>query len=321
MPETIVVLDPLAPERAARLRALLPPGFVLTHGTARGDEHLAQIIAEADYAISGQVGVSATVLRAARRLKLLHKWGVGVDNLDLEAARACGIAVARTAGSNALPVAEFTLGLTLAALRYIAYAHAELKQGEWRGGRLPGETFMLSGKTVGIVGFGAIGQTFARLLRGFGCTILYSKRHRLTPEEEAGHGVRFATLPELLEAADVVSLNCPLTAETTGLIDSRAIARMKPTAILVNVARGGVVVEADLIEALQTRRIAGAAMDVFSVEPLPADSPLLRLDNLVVTPHLAAIVAENFDKTVLQMFGNILRVSRGEPVQPQDRVI
>ncbi|KQU52421.1 3-phosphoglycerate dehydrogenase [Bosea sp. Leaf344] len=321
MPETIVVLDPLAPERAARLRALLPPGFVLTHGTARGDEHLAQIIAEADYAISGQVGVSATVLRAARRLKLLHKWGVGVDNLDLEAARACGIAVARTAGSNALPVAEFTLGLTLAALRYIAYAHAELKQGEWRGGRLPGETFMLSGKTVGIVGFGAIGQTFARLLRGFGCTILYSKRHRLTPEEEAGHGARFAALPELLEAADVVSLNCPLTAETTGLIDSRAIARMKSTAILVNVARGGVVVEADLIEALQTRRIAGAAMDVFSVEPLPADSPLLRLDNLVVTPHLAAIVAENFDKTVLQMFGNILRVSRGEPVQPQDRVI
>ena len=320
MPETIVVLDPLTPERAAKLRALLPPGFVLTHGMARGDDHLKQIIAEADYAISGQVGVGGDVLRAAKRLKLLHKWGVGVDNLDVEAARACGIAVARTTGSNAVPVAEFTLGLTLAALRFIAYGHAELKKGEWRGGRLPGETFMLSGKTVGIVGFGAIGQNVARLLRGFGCAILYNKRTPLSPAEEAAHGARYATLPEILTQADVITLNCPLTPQTTGLIDAAAFAQMKPTAVLVNVARGGVVVESDLLAALQARRIAGAAMDVFSVEPLPADSPLLTLDNLVVTPHLAAIAADNFDKTVLQMYGNIERVSRGEPVQAQDSV-
>lgn len=320
MTQTVVVLDPLTPERAERLRALLPPGFRLTHGTARGDDHLKVIIAEADYAISGQVGVGGEVLRAARRLKLLHKWGVGVDNLDLEAARALGIAVARTTGSNAVPVAEFTLGLILSALRFIAYGHAELKQGEWRGGRLPGETFMLSGKTVGIVGFGAIGQALAKLLRGFGCTILYTKRHRLEPDEEASHGVHFATLPDILAKSDVITLNCPLTPETTGLIDRGAIAQMKPSAVLVNVARGGVVVEADLIEALRNRRIAGAAMDVFAVEPLPADSPLLSLDNLVVTPHLAAIAADNFDKTVLQMYANIERVSRGEPVQPQDRV-
>ncbi|MFN3672237.1 MAG: 2-hydroxyacid dehydrogenase, partial [Bosea sp. (in: a-proteobacteria)] len=270
--------------------------------------------------ISGQVGVGGEVLRAAKRLKLLHKWGVGVDNLDVEAARACGIAVARTTGSNAVPVAEFTLGLTLAALRFIAYGHAELKQGEWRGGRLPGETFMLSGKTVGIVGFGAIGQNVARLLRGFGCTILYNKRTPLSPAEEAAHGARYATLPDILAQADVITLNCPLTPQTTGLIDAAAFAQMKPTAVLVNVARGGVVVESDLLAALQARRIAGAAMDVFSVEPLPADSPLLTLDNLVVTPHLAAIAADNFDKTVLQMYGNIERVSRGEPVQAQDSV-
>ena len=157
MPETIVVLDLMTPERADRLRALLPPGFVLTHGTARGDEHIKQIIADADYAIAGQVGVSGEVLRAAKKLKLLHKWGVGVDNLDVETARELGIKVARTTGSNAVPVAEFTLGLMLSALRFISFGHAELKKGDWRGGRLPGETFMLSGKTVGIVGFGAIG--------------------------------------------------------------------------------------------------------------------------------------------------------------------
>lgn len=321
MPETIVVLDLMAPERADKLRALLPPGFVLTHGTARGDEHMKQIIAEADYAISGQVGVNADVLKAAKKLKLLHKWGVGVDNLDIQAAKELGIRVARTTGSNAVPVAEFTLGLMLSTLRYIAFGHAELKKGDWRGGRLPGDTFTLSGKTVGIVGFGAIGQNVAKLLRGFGCTILYSKRRPLSAAEEAELGVKHASLQDLLAQSDVVSLHCPLTPETANMIDKAAFAAMKKTAILVNVARGGVVAEADLIEALRNKEIAGAAMDVFEIEPLPADSPLLGLDNLVVTPHLAAIASDNFAPTVKRMFDNIACVSRGEPVPERDSVV
>lgn len=321
IPETIVVLDLMTPERAAKLRALLPPGFVLIHGTARGEEHMKQIIADADYAISGQVGVSGDVLRAAKRLKLLHKWGVGVDNLDIATARELGITVARTTGSNAVPVAEFALGLTLSILRYIGFGHAELKKGDWRGGRLPGETFMLSGKTVGVVGFGAIGQAFARLLKGFGCTILYNKRTPLGAEDEATLGVRHATMPELLAQADVVSLHCPMTPETANLIDAAAFTAMKKTAVLINVARGGVVDEAALVEALKAGEIAGAAMDVFSVEPLPADSPLLTLDNLVVTPHLAAIAADNFAPTVQRMFDNIARVSRGEAVPTRDLVV
>ncbi|AMJ62748.1 2-hydroxyacid dehydrogenase [Bosea sp. PAMC 26642] len=321
MPETIVLLDYSTPERAEKLRELLPPGFVLTHGTARGDEHMKEIIADADYAISGQVAVSGDVLRAAKKLKLLHKWGVGVDNLDIVAAKELGIRVARTTGSNAVPVAEFTLGLTLSALRYIAFGHAELKKGDWRGGRLPGETFQLSGKTVGIVGFGAIGQNVARLLKGFGCTILYSKRTPLSAQEETALGVKHASLPELLVQSDIVSLHCPLTPETTNLIDKAALKAMKRTAMLINVARGGVVNETDLIEALRTGEISGAAMDVFSIEPLPADSELLTLDNLVVTPHLAAIAADNFAPTVRRMFDNIARVSRGEPVPERDLVV
>jgi phosphoglycerate dehydrogenase-like enzyme len=320
MSETVVILDALLPERAERLRALLPPGLVLTHATATGDDHLKDIIAEADYAISGQVAVRGEVLHAARRLKLLHKWGVGVDNLDVATAHELGIAVARTAGSNAVPVAEFTIGLILAALRAIAYSHAELKRGEWRGGRMPMETYMLSGKVVGIVGFGAIGSNLARLLKGFGCRILYNKRDRLSAEDEAGQGVAFATLPELLAQSDVVTLNCPLTPETAGMIDAAAFRTMKPTAILVNVARGGVVVEADLIQALRSGVIHGAAFDVFEQEPLPAGSPLLTLDNLVVTPHLAAMAADNFGNTVGQMFGNIARVARGEPIPEKDIV-
>ncbi|MBL8837641.1 MAG: 2-hydroxyacid dehydrogenase [Alphaproteobacteria bacterium] len=321
MTETIVVLDPLNETTATRLRSLLPAGMVLTHARTRGDAHLQEIIADADYAISGQVAVSGVVLRAARRLKLLHKWGVGVDNFDLAAARECGIKVARTTGSNAVPVAEFTIGLIISTLRNLAYGHAELKQGEWRGGRLPQDSFMLSGKTVGLVGFGAIGKTVARLLTGFGCPILYNKRTPAEPAEEATLGVRYAPLPELLAKSDVVSLHCPLTPETTGLIDKAALMTMKRSAILVNVARGGVVVEPDLAWALSTRTIHAAAMDVFETEPLPPDSPLLKFDNLVVTPHLAAIAVDNFEKTVRQMFANIDRVARGEPVPARDAVV
>lgn len=321
MPETIVLLDMTTPERADRLRALLPDGFALTHGTARGDAHLQEIIADADYAIAGQVAVSGAVLRAAKKLKLLHKWGVGYDNIDIATARELGIRVARTTGSNAVPVAEFALGLMLSSLRFIAYGHQELKKGNWATGKLPGDTFMLSGKTVGIVGFGAIGQNVAKLLKGFGCRMLYSKRNPLPAEEEAALGVAHAPLSRILAEADVVSLHCPLTPETSNLIDAAAFKAMKKTAVLVNVARGGVVDEAALVEALRSREIAGAAMDVFSVEPLPPDSDLLTLDNLVVTPHLAAIAADNFAPTVRRMFANIAHVSRGEQIPEGDLVV
>ncbi len=321
MPQTIVVLDPITEATAAKLRALLPEGFALTHGTARDEAHLQGIIAEADFAISGQIAVNAAVLGAARRLRLLHKWGVGVDNLDLEAARRLGVKVARTTGSNAVPVAELTIGLMISTLRSMAHAAAELSEGRWIGGNFARPAFLLSGKTVGLVGFGAIGQAVARLLRGFGCTVLCSKERPLEPAAEAEHGVRHVSLAELLAASDVVSLHCPLTPATAGMIDRAAFEAMKRTAILVNVARGGVVVEPDLVWALQNRVIHAAAMDVFETEPLPADSPLLRLDGLTVTPHIAAGSAETFDKTVLQMFGNIERVARGEPVPERDSVV
>jgi D-3-phosphoglycerate dehydrogenase len=321
MTQSIVVLDVLPEKRIAEMRALLPEGFTLAGGVALGDEAMKALIRDADFAISGQVAVGGDVLRAATRLKLLHKWGVGVDNLDVATARELGIQVARTTSSNALPVAEFTIGLMLSTLRFSAYGHHMLKQGQWHGpGKLPGETFLLSGKTVGIVGLGAIGTNVAKLLRGFGCRILYAKRNPLPAADEAALGVRHATLDEIIETADVISLNCPLTPETTNLIDAAALARMKRTAVLINVARGGVVNEADLHEALKARVIRGAAMDVFSIEPTPADNPLLALDNIVVTPHLAAVTADTFEPNVRRMFRNIALVAKGEPVPELDRV-
>jgi phosphoglycerate dehydrogenase-like enzyme len=322
MSHAIVLLDVMPAASLDRLRGLLPAGFVLTGATKPGEAHMKEIIRDADFAISAQVAVTGDVLGAAQRLKLLHKWGVGVDNFDLDAARRCGIGVARTTASNALSVAEFTIGLMLSTLRFSAYGNHHLQQGEWRGiGVLPAPTFLLSGKTVGIVGFGAIGQSVARLLKGFGCPILYAKRTPLPAAEAASLGAEHASLERILAESDVVSLNCPLTPQTANMIDARALTRMKRTAILVNVARGGVVVEADLAAALRARTIRGAAMDVFSIEPLPADSELIGLDNLVLTPHLAAVTADTFEPTVRRMFENMARVARGEAVPERDRVV
>ena len=315
-PARLVVLDPISPETAARLRSLLPPELELHQGTSRDEAHQCAVIADADFAISGQIAVNGTVLRAARRLRLLHKWGVGVDNIDLAAARALGIVVARTTGSNAVPVAEFTVGLILSALRGLAYGHGRLQEGEWAGGRMPHPAASLSGKTVGIVGYGAIGQTVGRIVgAGFGCTVLYTKA-----APAPGIPGRHVTLPELLAQSDVVTLHCPLTPATAGMIDAAALRAMKPTAVLVNTARGPLVVEADLRAALKDGTITAAAMDVFDEEPLPADNPLRGIPNLTITPHIAAASADTFRPTVERMYANMLRVLRGEPLPPGDVV-
>ena len=322
MIETVIVLDPIPEATVNRLRGLLPPGLILDRASSREEADQKAAIAQADYAISGQIAVPAPVLQAARKLKLLHKWGVGTDNLDLETAEKLGIKVARTTGSNAVPVAEFTMGLIFATLRNLAFGHAHLMQGDWRGfAQLPNESYILSGKTVGIVGFGAIGQTLARMLSGFGCNILYNKSKPLPTEEEERLNVTFADLPSLLSQSDIVSLHCPLTPTTKGMIDRAALQSMKKTAALINVARGGIVIEDDLIAALKAREIHSCAMDVFETEPLPSDSPLLTLDNVVVTPHIAAGTVDNFEKTVRPMFGNILLAKEGKPIPERDIVV
>ncbi len=320
MTQTILVLDVISEDVAQKMRDLLPPGFELNYAKEPGDDHLVKIIGQADYAISGQVAVSGRIFRAANKLQLLHKWGVGVDNLDLEAARECGIKVARTTGSNALAVAEFTLGLIICTLRHIPHGHFGLQHDRWQNwrGRTP---FLLSGKTVGLVGFGAIGKAVAGVLAGFHCDTCYYKPNRLDPGEEEQHGVRYLPLEELLTAADVISLHCPLSASTSGLIDRAALSSMKNTATLINVARGGVVVQEDLIWALENEVIHSAAIDVYEIEPLPAGSPLVNVKNLTLTPHLGAMAADTFAPTVERMFANIASVSRGEAVPELDSVL
>lgn len=320
MMQKIALLQPIAAEMQPIIDSLLPEGFTATAVKGRSVEDLKAAVADADYAVWWDVPVTAEILAAGPRLKLLHKWGVGIDNIDLQACRERGIQVARTTGSNAAPVAEFTIGAMIALARRIVPAHISTAAGGWEKNEVWKRSVMVSGKTVGIVGLGSIGKGVARRLAGFDCRILYHNRTPLPAAEEAALGVTYRALDSLLAESDIVSLHCPLSPETKGMIDARAFGLMKRGALLVNVARGGVVVEADLVRALEDGTLAGAAVDVFEMEPPPPDHPLLRMPNVIVTPHTASTAFENSRKGVAHWLGNIVRVSKGEPIPQKDQV-
>ena len=314
------MLQPVADEMMGIIRELLPEGFTVNAVTGRAPADLKAAMADAEYGVWWDVPVTAEIVAASPKVKLFHKWGVGVDNIDMEACRARGIQVARTTGSNAAPVAEFTIGAMIALARRIVPAHISTAAGGWEKNEVWKRSVMVTGKTVGIIGLGSIGKGVARRLAGFDCRILYHNRNRIPAAEEAALGVEYATLDDLLRQSDIVSLNCPLSPETKGMIDARAFGLMKRGALLVNVARGGVVVEADLVRALEDGTLAGAAVDVFESEPPPKDHPLLRMPNVIVTPHTASTAFENSRKGVAHWLGNIVRVSKGEPIPQKDQV-
>lgn len=320
MVQKIAMLQPVADEMMGIIRELLPEGFTVSAVTGRTPDDLKAAMADADYGVWWDVPVTAEIVAASPKVKLFHKWGVGVDNIDMEACRARGIQIARTTGSNAAPVAEFAVGAMIALARRIVPAHNSTAAGRWEKNEVWKRSIMVTGKTVGIVGLGSIGKGVAKRLAGFDCRILYHNRNRIPAAEEAALGVEYATLDDLLRQSDIVSLNCPLSPETKGMIDARAFGLMKRGALLVNVARGGVVVEADLIRALEDGTLAGAAVDVFETEPPPPDHPLLRMPNVIVTPHSASTAFENSRKGVAHWLDNILRVSKGEAIPEKDRV-
>lgn len=316
----VVLLDPSTPERLDRIRPFLPPGWVLMTAASRTPQDQLAALGGASFAISGDMPVTAAMM-AVPGLRAVHKWGVGYDAIDLEAARRHGVRVLRTTGSNAAAVAETTLGLILAVNRNIVRGHVGIGNGGWPKGQVGPTSTTLTGRTVGIVGMGHIGKALARLLRGFGCPILYTKRNPLPAAEEADLNARFAPLDDLLAASDVVTLNCDLNDSTRDLIDARRLALMKPDAVLVNAARGGVLVEADLAKAIRQGRLRGAGIDVFSVEPITPDNPLLGLDTVVLTPHLGALDAQGFAPSVMRMMDNLLAVQNGTPPRKMDVLV
>lgn len=316
----LVMLDPMTPERLERIAAYLPEGWQISTAASRAPADQLAALEGAQFGITGDVPVSAEMM-AVPGLKGVHKWGVGYDNIDCVAAKACGVRVMRTTGSNAVAVAETTLGLMLAVNRNIVRGHVGIHEGKWRKGELSPSSMMLSGKTVGIIGLGYIGKALARLLKGFGCTVLYTKRSPLDAAEEAELNARFAPLDEILRSADVLSLHCELNDATRGIINRDSLALMKPDAILVNAARGGVVVEADLAEAIRGNRLRGAGVDVFAIEPIEPGNPLIGLDRVIVTPHVGAISADNFVPSITRMVANMRAVDEGRDPPALDTVV
>ncbi|MGQ4556195.1 NAD(P)-dependent oxidoreductase [Halobellus sp. GM3] len=295
-----------------RLLDGLDDSWDVTVGIEADEETLQTVLPDYDIAlVTSRIPLTRAVLNAATRLSLIGKLGTGIDSIDLDAARDNGITVTHTPGHNALSVAEHALCLTLATARRLTEARALLSEGRWRDEYTLGTR--LSGSTVGIVGFGNVGKRVGTLLSGFDVDILFADPYVPDIDAELVHGAK-ASLGDLLERSDVVVLSAELTDETRGLIGPEELSRMKPSAILVNVARGPVVREDALVEALTDGTIAGAGLDVFSEEPLAADSPLLELDNVVATPHVAAMTAECRRGNVDQLAANVMGLANGEPV-------
>jgi D-3-phosphoglycerate dehydrogenase/(S)-sulfolactate dehydrogenase len=240
-------------------------------------------------AIRGATRVTADMLENPGRLKVIGRAGVGVDNVDVEAATRKGVVVMNTPGGNSVAVAELTLGLMLALHRQLVPAITASRSGRWEKKRFAGGHELFR-KTVGLVGFGSIGQLVAQRCIGFGTTVIAYDPHPV--EASRRLGVQIVPLDELFRRADVVSLHLPLMDNTRHLVSRRLLGAMRKGSYLVNCARGGIVDEAALAEALRDGTLAGAAMDVFATEPVPPDHPLLSLENFICTPHLGASTEE-----------------------------
>jgi D-3-phosphoglycerate dehydrogenase len=252
-------------------------------------DELAAILPDYDALIvRSQVQVDADLIAAGTRLVVIGRAGVGVDNVDLDAATRAGITVVNAPTGNTIAAAEHTLALLYGVARKTAAADASMRRGEWQRARFTG--LELRGRTLGIVGLGKIGQAIALRARAMEMVVLGVDPF-VTAEQAANHGVELVDFDSLLARADVVTVHVPLTRQTRGLIGREALAKLRPGAIILNVARGGIVDEAALAEALASGHVAGAGIDVFDAEP-PTDSPLLDAPNTLLTPHLGASTAE-----------------------------
>jgi phosphoglycerate dehydrogenase-like enzyme len=257
----------------------------------------------------GAVKWPGDLLRALPRLRMATVCGIGTDAFDLAVARELGIVVCNIPGRTAPIVAEHALGLMLAVAKRAHFLTAELKAGRWTR-RL--DNVYLHGKTLGLVGTGAIGAAMARLGRGIGMDVVAWTFHP-SVERAAALGVRFVELETLLAVADVVSVHLKLTPESRGLLGARELARLKPGAILVNTARGPIVDEGALVAALRAGQLAGAGLDVFDVEPLPPDHPLLGCEHVVLTPHNADQTPEGMAALNQGVVDNVVAFLEGRP--------
>ena len=308
MPATIIPDDyPVVMGTSAAYQRFTASGPVAYHDTLPGSEDaLIDRVRDFEVVINIRSSTKFTerVFAACPRLKLLSIWGTGTDNVDLASAQRHGVTVTNTPAVAAISIAEHSLMLTLAVARRTVALHQQVVGGHWPRGQM----MQLRGKTLGVIGLGAIGSEFARLGAAIGMNVISWTMH---PDPQ--RGFKHVELDTLLRESDVVSLHLRLSPETTGFLGEREFGLMKPSAIFVNTARGPIVCEAALIDALESRRIAGAGLDVFDVEPLPGRHALTELDNVVLTPHCAGVTPEVLEAGLALAIENVRSFLNGTP--------
>jgi glyoxylate reductase len=311
--------------------ALAAEGWALLEPAGPSDADLAPALAGADVLVSRRRIVPPVALQSMPDLRFWQHVGLKVPPEYLAAASRLGVPISVIPSFGNVMVAEQAFALMIAVARQVVVGHRDVADGTYRERgltpELTSETRIaywwndrpgyvpLFGQTLGVVGLGDIGTAMATRARAFGMRVLYFKRSRLPEDEERELGVEYRALDDLLAEVDFVSLHLPHTAESERLVDARRLALMKPTAILVNAARGGLVDEAALIDALQNGRLAGAGLDVFAYEPLPADSPLCRLENVVMSPHTGSAPARGLRDILRQVVPNIRAALSGGPIE------
>jgi len=303
----VLIAEQLSPAAVGALE----PDFEVRHCDGTDRPALLAAVADAEAVIvRSATRIDAEVLAAAPRLRVVARAGVGLDNVDVRTATRSGVLVVNAPSANVVSAAELSIGLMIAAARHVGTAQDALRRGEWDRSRFTGVE--LFGKTVGVLGLGRVGVLVAQRLASFNMTVIAHD-----PYVQAGRaaqlGVRMVSLEELVEEADFLTVHLPRTAETVGLVGADQLSRARPGLVLVNAARGGIVDEQALYDALKTGRIAAAGLDVFTDEPA-TDSPLLQLDNVVATPHLGASTVEAQEKAGLAAVRSVRLALRGELV-------
>ncbi len=313
----IALTGPYNPATRKLLYEMLPEGYEMFD--VPGPEDYGKL-KEADSIIIRTVRLDGSDLAEAGRLRFIQKWGAGYDTLDIPGISQRDIPVAICAGINAQPVAELAVLHMLAVCRHLLAANAKLKQNIWAKNEFSNRSFLLQGKTVGLLGLGNIGRRVARIVQGFGAQVQYYDMYPIPEQRARELNIRYVALDELLATSDILSLHVPLTEQTRGMLGAQEFAKMKDGAVLINTARGEIVDEQALVQALEHGKLMGAGLDAFCAEPPGEDCPFYQMENVVVTPHIGGNTADNDVNMIARCFENIQRFDQGLPLRRRDLV-
>ncbi|MEN6565023.1 MAG: 2-hydroxyacid dehydrogenase [Veillonellales bacterium] len=315
--ETIAFMGPYDAAVKKIMRKMVSKDFRFIEVTDMKDTDQ---LKEAHYIILRVLRMEGGLIRELPLLKLIQRWGVGFDKVDIAAAGERNIPVAVTPGMNAASVAEMAVLHMLAVYRKLLVLHGNVVNGKWQRPGIASHSYTICGKKVGLIGLGNIGELVAKQVQAFGAEVQYYDMFRLQPVEELRLGIQYVSLEELLKNSDIVSLHIPLTDSTRHLLNKDTFRLMKKNAILINTARGGIIQESDLIEALSSHKIMGAGLDCLETEPVSTDNPLLKLDNVVLTPHMGGSTMDTSVNMARHCIENIVKVSQGKPLPTRDIV-